>query len=64
MNVELLDVRAAAMMTGVSPRTFWRLVQTGEAPAGVRVRGCRRWRRAELASWIESLPEIGQAAGQ
>jgi len=48
----LLTVADVAALLGVSPRSVWRMVQTGECPAPLRLRGCTRWRRAEVERWI------------
>lgn len=49
---ELLTVDEAAAMAGCGRRSWWRYVSAGKAPAAVRLGGCVRWRRSELAAWI------------
>lgn len=50
---ELLDVRKVASMLGCSPRHVYRLFDAGRLPRPVRLGTLVRWRRAELASWID-----------
>ncbi|MFP4501189.1 MAG: helix-turn-helix transcriptional regulator [Candidatus Hydrogenedentota bacterium] len=50
---ELVDAREAAYICGVAKRTWLRLCDSGRAPWGVKLGGCRRWRRSELLAWIE-----------
>jgi predicted DNA-binding transcriptional regulator AlpA len=53
----LLDVAGVAKITGLSIRSWWRLVSAQEAPAPVTIPGtrCTRWRYADVAAWVESL---------
>jgi predicted DNA-binding transcriptional regulator AlpA len=55
----LLDVAGVSNVTGLSIRTWWRLVSTGEAPAPLRIPGVRstRWRYADVAAWVETLEQ-------
>lgn len=50
---ELLDVRTVASMLGCSPRHVYRLFDAGRLPRPVRLGTLVRWRRAELALWID-----------
>jgi predicted DNA-binding transcriptional regulator AlpA len=54
-HAELLDAEAAAALIGVSRATWDRMRSGGLVPAPVKLnRGSIiRWRRAELAKWIE-----------
>jgi predicted DNA-binding transcriptional regulator AlpA len=52
----LLSVKEAAHLVGLSSRSVWRLVSTGQfPPADVRL-GSRivKWRRETVISWINS----------
>ena len=51
---ELLTASESAEMAGVAKRSWWRYVSSGKAPAPVRLGGAVRWRRSELAEWIQS----------
>lgn len=51
---ELLTAAEAAEVAGVAKRSWWRYVSSGKAPAPVRLGGAVRWRRSELAEWIQS----------
>lgn len=51
---ELLTAVESAEMAGVAKRTWWRFVSSGRAPAPVRLGGAVRWRRNELAEWIQA----------
>jgi predicted DNA-binding transcriptional regulator AlpA len=51
-TAELLDVNATARIISASPRSVYRLSQTGRMPAGIRVGGLRRWRAKEIENWI------------
>jgi len=49
----LVDVRAAARLCSVSPRTWWSLHAAGKTPLPIRFgRRCTRWRAEELHAWI------------
>lgn len=59
---ELLSAAESAEMAGVAKRSWWRYVSSGRAPAPVRLGGAVRWRRAELAEWIQSgCPRVRKA---
>ncbi|MCC7351828.1 MAG: helix-turn-helix domain-containing protein [Phycisphaerales bacterium] len=51
----LFGAEEAAQYVAVSPRTWARLVSSGQAPAPVELRGRKLWRRAELDQWISRL---------
>jgi len=51
---ELVDLKVAARITGVSMDTFRRLVRAGGAPSPVRIRRAVRWRMRELMQWIDA----------
>jgi excisionase family DNA binding protein len=48
------DVRS---MLGVSRRTFEAIVARKEAPPHLMIGRQRRWRRSDVAGWIDSLAE-------
>lgn len=62
---ELLSAAESAEMAGVAKRSWWRYVSSGRAPAPVRLGGAGgavRWRRSELAEWIQSgCPRVRKA---
>ena len=49
----LMDARKVATLLGISLRTLDTLVARGEAPAFIRIGQARRWRMAEINTWIE-----------
>lgn len=55
----LLSVRQVAGLVGMSVRTTWRLVSTGELPGPVRVPGVRaaKWKRSAIEAWVHGLRE-------
>lgn len=50
----LLPVQELAENLGVSPRQIWRLDSVGKLPRPVIVGQSKRWRRAEILSWIDA----------
>jgi predicted DNA-binding transcriptional regulator AlpA len=48
----LLRADEVARLVAVSTRTLWRLVNTEQFPAPVRVGGCTRWRLADVENWV------------
>jgi excisionase family DNA binding protein len=59
---ELLTAKEAAEVAGVAKRSWWRYVSSGKAPAPVRLGGAVRWRRSELAEWIQAgCPRVRKA---
>lgn len=48
----LIDANSAALMCGMHRASWYKAVASGKAPAGVRIGGMVRWRKAELESWI------------
>ena len=45
--------QAAALCGGISVRTWWSLVATGQAPPSIRLRGRRLWDLKSLRRWTE-----------
>jgi prophage regulatory protein len=59
---QLLSAAESAEMAGVAKRSWWRYVSSGKAPAPVRLGGAVRWRRSELAEWIQAgCPRVRKA---
>ena len=50
----MMDARKVASLLGISLRTLDTLVARGEAPAFIRIGQIRRWRMAEITTWIEA----------
>lgn len=50
---ELLDVRAVAALLDCSPRTVYRLADSGRMPRPLKVGALVRWRRADVLAWID-----------
>lgn len=50
----LMDARKVAKLLGISLRTLDALAARGEAPAFIRIGHARRWRMAEINTWIEA----------
>ena len=55
---ELIGIRDAARMLGVSTRTLSRWASEGRCPAGVKLgddaRSAIRWQRRRLLAWIDA----------
>ncbi len=45
--------QAAALCGGISVRTWWSMVATGQAPPSIRLRGRRLWDLKSLRRWTE-----------
>ncbi len=50
----LLNVRDVAAMLGCSPRTVYRLADSGKIPPPMHLSSLVRWNRLEIERWIES----------
>ena len=48
----LIDAKAAAALLSLSPRHFYRLVNSGHAPAPLRLGRSVRWPRQAIEGWI------------
>ena len=53
-NSRLIKVDEVAGMLGVTPRTVYRLADSGKLPRPLKIGFSVRWRRAELENWIEA----------
>ncbi|MGE3323717.1 MAG: helix-turn-helix transcriptional regulator [Phycisphaerales bacterium] len=53
-DVAVVSVREVAELLGVNPRTVWRMAQTGDIPAPIRL-GERivRWRLSDLREHLD-----------
>jgi predicted DNA-binding transcriptional regulator AlpA len=55
---ELLTIGQVARLLNAGPRTIWRWSQSGVMPRPLKIgagkQGTVRYRRAEIAAWIES----------
>ena len=51
----LLKVSQVAHKLGVSERTVWRLVSTGELARPVEIGRCRRWVTEDVDAYVRSL---------
>lgn len=51
----LLDVRQVADRLGCSTRTVRRLADSGELPAGFKMRALRRWLASDVAAYVERI---------
>lgn len=61
---ELLTAAEVAALLGCSMRTVIRLADAGRMPRGAKLGGLRRWRRAELAAWLDDgCPAVRVAKG-
>ena len=52
---ELLTTAGLARPMKVSLRTVQRLAKDADFPRPLRIRGCVRWDKGELAAYLESL---------
>jgi len=60
----LLNVRGVAQLLAVSTRQVWRLHAQGLLPEPVRIGGSVRWRREDLAAWLNARCPASQADGR
>jgi predicted DNA-binding transcriptional regulator AlpA len=51
---ELIRARKACRLYDVSEATWWRWDAAGKIPAGIKIGGVKRWRRAELEAHIRA----------
>lgn len=57
----ITDHQAAALL-GLSRSTFWRRVADRSLPRPLRIGGATRWRREEIAAFVENLADERDAA--
>lgn len=54
IEAALLDAEEAAAYCGMSRAAWYKRNSSGEVPRSVKIGGLSRWRRDELAAWIEA----------
>ena len=52
LKVELVTSAEAAVIAGISKRSWSRLVQQSRAPQPIHLGGCIRWRLSDIEQWI------------
>lgn len=53
-DVAVVSVREVAELLGVNPRTIWRMAQTGDIPAPIRLsERVVRWRLSDLREHLD-----------
>ena len=50
----LLDVAHVARLTGLSPRTIWKMLEDGRTPKPVRIGRAVRFRASDIDFWIKA----------
>lgn len=61
---QMITVNELAATLGMSKRTIWRLLASGQIPEPVRVGGGTRWRLDEIRNWIDQgCPTNANSAG-
>jgi excisionase family DNA binding protein len=50
--MDLMTVKDIAKKLQLSPRSIWRMVNTGKMPAPVRLIRSVRWKRSDIEQWI------------
>jgi predicted DNA-binding transcriptional regulator AlpA len=64
-EVTLLSVRQVADLLGVHPRSVWRLAQTGDIPAPIRLsERVIRWRLTDLRDRLEGMAAGAKGVGR
>lgn len=58
----LLSIGEVLAVVGVSRSSVYAMIQRGAFPPGVKVGRARRWRRSEIATWLDTLGEGGPDA--
>jgi excisionase family DNA binding protein len=48
----LISVREVATLISVSPRSVWRLADSGKLPRPLAIGGSRRWKESDLRAWL------------
>ena len=62
VSPQLLDVQAVATLLGCSPRTVYRLSDSGKMPSPVKLGALIRWNRAAVEEWIAAgCPSVRRA---
>lgn len=64
-DVRLVTVREVADLLGVHVRSVWRLAQSGEIPAPIRLSArVIRWRLSDLRAFLDARSEVADADGR
>jgi excisionase family DNA binding protein len=50
----LISVEAVADLLGISPRSVWRRLSSGEMIEPIKIGKSVRWRRQEVIDWVEA----------
>jgi excisionase family DNA binding protein len=50
----LIDADELALLLGISKRSIWRRLSSGELVEPVRLGGSVRWRKQEVAAWVDA----------
>jgi excisionase family DNA binding protein len=50
---ELLSVDQVARMLGISGRSVWRMLSSGELPSPIKIGGLTRWSREQIQAMID-----------
>ena len=58
---QLLSLKSAAERLGVCVRTVYRLIDDGELPKPVKIRGCSRLPVSSLNTYLQKLGVVVQA---
>lgn len=54
----LVDLFELARRFGVSPRSVFRLVASGELPPPVKVGRCARWFQADIQTYLDRIRQV------
>ena len=49
----LISVESVAELLGISPRSVWRRLSSGEMIEPIKIGKSVRWRRQEVIDWVE-----------
>ena len=55
----LINARQLAQELGVSTRTLYSLMNSGQLPAGMKIGKSRRWDSDKLKQWLDGLENKG-----
>lgn len=50
----LIPVESVAELLGISPRSVWRRLSSGEMIEPIKIGKSVRWRRQEVVDWVEA----------
>jgi excisionase family DNA binding protein len=50
----LISVESVADLLGISPRSVWRRLSSGEMIEPIKIGKSVRWRRQEVIDWVEA----------